>query len=143
MVPYPDGLVRAMLLHEVAQLPHPLIHIFDKVETVHFCQTQLAVVVIQTFLGYPDLPRRLLQIHTLSYISWLSRSQMQLPPSFHQSDCLTNRPLLAPHVLLIFTVSLETRLQVIVVSICLLSSPVTHEDNARFKETPRDKSILG
>lgn len=101
VVANPDGLVDAMLLDERPQLSHLLIHVIHEIEVVKLCQSQLTVIIIEAFLRYANLPRSLLEVYFLFWISRLCLSLVQIPPMFNQRDDLRYRPLLAPKQLFI------------------------------------------
>jgi hypothetical protein len=100
VVTYSDGLIDSMLLDKISKFPHFLIHVLFKVKVMKLCQSQLAIVIIETLLGHSHLLSCFLQVHFFLGIVWFGGGEVQVPPMFDEGNNFGDSSLFASIVLI-------------------------------------------
>ena len=86
VVSYPDGFINSVLFDEGPEFTHFLVHVVVEVKIVQLRQSQLAVVVVKTFLGNTYLFGRILQIHFLLWVVRFGCIHVEISPMFDKRD---------------------------------------------------------
>jgi hypothetical protein len=131
-----------VILHKAPEHPHLLLQFIIEVEIVELPEPELAVVVVEALLGNAQQLGGVLQVEPA--VDGGVAMQMQIPPSLHQLDSLTDAPLLAASLLpVLLAIALHARIHPLRINSVNRIFAIPQKNHPRLEVLAVDEAILG